>query len=303
MEELYSKTAGLTRGEKDGSFEIEWIDGTTTKHWSVPTKPICKNCRDDVFQVTFVQYHGFCSPCFGELAFGMPGKLNSDCGAYIWRRPVDQTSDTEGFMDREIGADFLGNNFGVGDIVLYDPRRDREKRLSRREEGTVLAIYEYQLPHQPRYNTFLTRTHFGGGVGVTIPARSLEALTCDHLDIDMGDFEGLLDDVPSQFDPREVGEDMAKVFHDDIARAIWMSYRLNHLVDDAALDKLTRFSFETAKKLRGAKLSRERVHLWLKKKLRMAGFQMEDPQVAALVPYLVGERTSSFHLEEAVAGG
>lgn len=108
--------------------------------------------------------------------------------------------------------------------------------------------------------------------------------------------------MPSKFDPLKSFKGKRKeVFLDVLARAIWMSYRSNHLVCEEDLARLDELTLDLAQQIRGSDVPGERMHLWFKKRFKMSGFRMDDKQIAALVPYLTGERKANWQLVEAVA--
>jgi len=129
----------------------------------------------------------------------------------------------------------------------------------------------------------------------------LEALTCSGLRLnekEIARFQEALKDVSVYYDPFQNGE--GEAFSDSIARALLISYKQNHLTETRDPPRLNRLFCDIANKLREQEIPRERVHLWLKKQLRTTRFTMGDEQIAALIPFLIGERVANYHIEQVV---
>lgn len=290
--DTFRKSARQIEHDKNGNVTIHWNDDTTDFHRDPPHPvPGCRSCGTDVHTVDdFFQYNGFCAPCFVDIKFGVPYKLEEQLSTgideFVWSGQVNQTSNSERF-GYNYGADKNRNNFGVGDTVKVGS-----------EEATVLDIHEYLLNYPPNCRKYLAKVFldYTKTQGV-FPAGSLEALTCNHLDLDTSRFDDMLDNVSSTFDPMEE-EGLRKIFRNPISKAIWMSYRQNHIMCKGEIEKLNTIASSIAYDLSYMKIPRDRVHLWFKREFSKSKLKMEDEQIAALVPYLVGRRKAHYHIEK-----
>jgi len=249
---------------------------------------------------------------------GVPPKINPsgkfqgpEDRQWIWKEPVEQTSsyrEKAVYSERTVGADLFSNNFGVGDEVLYHPEREPDKLFEEELEGKVLEIHSYFGEYCPNVNSprhYLTRTSFNGRKRLIV-AKSLEALTCNHIDIDTSKFDGFLDDAIFTYNPITTNDKYLKVaFQDDVARAIWMGIRCNHLMAKGWETKLAKYALDMSDKLdRAANLDghSDRVHYWFKNRpftpRYLERMKLEDPQVAAMVPYLTGEKVATYVIKE-----
>ncbi len=272
---------------------VQWNDGTSNEVVNAD-KITCAGCEEAMYtrEVEYLRYSGLCSPCFGKREYDVPGILRLFDRSYRFRRPVEQTRDLlRGWGTRPLGADVLGNNFGIEDVVLHRGNPDIKN------EGVVSALFEYSLDrwHTLGYGLFLARTTFGRK-SLQVPTTELEALTCKNIHYNTQKFEDtkMLQNTPCAFDPSQ-NKTLRPIFEHPIARAIWMEYRLNHLLCDSDLERLNTTSLEIAQILDGQQVARERMHLWFKK--RFEG-KMEHPMshelVAYLVPYLMKEKEATY---------
>ena len=164
---LFDKADRCTVSTRDaqGNVAIGWADGRATIHRGVPKEPSCRRCDASLYASEYVNGDGFCRPCYAEVAFDVPGRLQiptnlQECGdlEYIWARSVERTLDTS-FYYRSLllGADIEGNNFGVGDTVHYDATRDDARVLLVSGEGVVVALHEYHLYNDRSQKSFLAK--------------------------------------------------------------------------------------------------------------------------------------------------
>jgi hypothetical protein len=306
MDEPYVRCVGKL--DDNGNPTIEYSDGSVRVFRDSPfkgereEKVDCKNCGNTIRDLsTLLQSNGFCKPCYPQVHFSVPYEIKSNTegwGNWRWTSQVKYTTDghNSSHLVRRSGADFFSNNFGVGDTVLFEPQR---KTPPKHAEGTVIDLHRYSLSeyNSDDYKIYLAKIFLHATKTlVAQEASQLEALTCNHVPLDTSEFDGRLDDVPCTFEPQKAG--LGEIFADDRARAFWMTYRLNHISDDNALVLLKKKAIEISRELKKAEFPRDRVHLWLKKALRTTCLQMEDDQIAALVPYLVGARKSGYHVVE-----
>ena len=118
------------------------------------------------------------------------------------------------------------------------------------------------------------------------------------MDINTSKYENYLDKVPMGFNPFSIGSNLTDVFRDDVAMAIWMGYRGNHLYTQYDTKTVPKLCLDISKKLKESNLSRSRVHMWFKRQFNHGHLEMEDDQIAALVPYLVREKTATWCIKE-----
>lgn len=248
----------------------------------------------------YIQYHGFCRPCFAEKIFEVPGVLNLRA-KFVWKRPVDRTRDARTDSESYNGADARGNNFGIGDNVKLF--RDTKKVKSDQGEGIVFQLHEYTADGFGEYAKFLARVFFREtGEESLLWAEKLEALTCNAIRFDTSEFEGSLTNTKCGFDPKKARNPKIKqAFEEDVARAIWMSHRLNYLYTDGDQEAVAELSLDINSELKKAQLPKERLHYWFKgefnRRVQM-GFRLRDQQIAFLVPYLAGERVATYKVIE-----
>jgi hypothetical protein len=209
------------------------------------------------------------------------------------------TSGAEGSFSRG-GADFFGNNFGLHDLVAYNPghQTPEDLRFKGRIKGVVLDIHQYNPDISFGRYGFLVRAYFDRVGKIDFFASQMEALTCSGLKLDkkvIARFQEVLKDVPVFYDPFQNEE--GEAFSDPVARALLISYKQNHLVAEGDPPKINKLFCDIASRLKDREIPRERIHLWLKKQLGATRFTMGDEQIAALIPFLVGERVANYHIE------
>jgi hypothetical protein len=287
---------------------IVWKDGKETIVKGLIKEVRCNKCCQ-IFEESrlgeYVQYQGLCRPCFASSVFGVSGRigLEDNVQDYLWKRPASKTISSVNNDDPDDeepnGADMLRNNFGIGDIVLHHPKTQRSR--SSKTEGVVTELHEYWKDNTGELRTYLVHVLFKGSSGPQIfPAREIEALTCSALHLDIHRWKEKLDNVECNFDPSQSKIPyVSRVFRDPIARAIWMSYKINHVFEGNDAEDLAIKSLDASQEIKSHPLPEERVHLWFKKKFNLTppySCKMGDVQIAALVPYLIGEKVSEFHI-------
>jgi len=313
MPEPYIRSVG--EKNRNGDFTIKYSDDSVKVFRDYPKEIDCRNCGthvDDLRQV--LEYSGFCRECYPQIMFQVPFEMPGSQQSLrketlVWTGRVIQTSDTKDtFGSGHYGADIHRNNFAIGDTVLYNLDNDQEnqKQFITSMEGTVTDLHRYSINDGCYFDeskSFLAAVFFDSkNPRILIPAKCLEALTCNHLSLNpktLADFEGKLDCMSCTFDPMNQKTGLKKVFSDTIARAVWMSYRSNHILDQFAVTNLTRVSLEISRELRKNPMPRERIHLWFKKVMAKSGFRdIDDEQTACLVPYLAGSRKAEYKITE-----
>ena len=95
-------------------------------------------------------------------------------------------------------------------------------------------------------------------------------------------------DVPFR-DWSKASPEIKTIFQDPVARAIWMAYRLRHIIDDHGQVALINSAREIAEELRQKPLERARIALWFKRKMRPV---VDEEFASNMVPYLVGEKVA-----------
>lgn len=301
-----SSSGGYFEGHVDRGIQITWSDKSETHHPGVPEKIECVECKTPVSdRPAIVRFAGYCGECYPQVSFGVPHEMDlkrwSSDSPFYWRRKLKHTFNPRA-ENRDRGPDWNGNHFGVGDTVLYDVRKDPDEQILvlGPQEGRVVEIHEYKQPcYAGREVAFLTRVEVDGKKADVL-ANRLEALTCEHVEMDTSRFEGIYDNMPCGFNPMEGDEPIPTIFKDDVARAIWMFYISNHLTSTGDVDRLNEGALATSAKLKKVNLPKDRVHIWFKREFEKTGLRMENPQIQALVPYLVGEKTTGYHVAEPV---
>lgn len=205
-------------------------------------------------------------------------------------------------MNYDIGADIRGNNFGIGDLVSYNPKWAKSPRIFReRKKGMVLDLYEYKARDYSDWKSYLADVDFEADGRKIANAEDLEALTCRRMSFDTSKYKDM-ENIHS-FDPEKSKiYGINKVFNDPIARAIWMSYKMHHLTCEGDTKILTNASLKISKQLRKAKLPRSQIHLWFKKRFENTKLNVpsgiSNEHIAFLVPYLAGEKVATYKVEE-----
>ncbi len=233
-----------------------------------------------------------------ELGLGIPLIIRSpyppDYGQfYHFEKTVLQT---EGWTGRK--SDRFGNNFGVGDIVLYDSRwkkDDGKRRRAKPEEGTVTSIYQYCVTHgSERKRKIVARVNFGKKGEMLIPSELLQAITNEHVIFNPNTLEKFteLKDVVSTSNPVEVPE-LKPVFDDPVARAIWIAYRKSHIMHDELLRVLNESSLRIANLLRETPIPKNRLALWFQRNMPPV-IKVSEQFAVFMVPYLTGEKEATY---------
>jgi len=310
MTEPYARCMG--KEDANGNPTIEYSDSSVKVFRDYPKEIDCRSCGTHVSNLRQVlEYSGLCRECYPQVMFQVPFEIHDSQflrkETLVWTGRVNQTSDREPTStSRAYGADYCRNNFAIGDTVLYNPDNDQEnqKQLITSMEGTVTDLHRYSINDRcyfDEYKSFLAAVFFNKeNPRVLIPAKCLEALTCNHLVLDskvLASFEGKLDVMGCSFDPMNPKHKLKKVFSDPVSRAVWMSYRSNHILDQFAVDRLKRVSIEISNELTKNPLPRDRIHLWFKRIMAKSGFRdIDDEQIACLVPYLAGSRKAEYKI-------
>ncbi|MFH1711051.1 MAG: hypothetical protein ABH840_01950 [Nanoarchaeota archaeon] len=312
MEEPYMRCVG--KKDADGNPIIEYSDNSVKVFRDYPEEIDCRSCGTHVSNLRQVlEYSGFCRECYPQVMFNVPSKIpnNQFTGieSWVWTGRVSQTSDTKNtFGSGHYGADIHGNNFAISDAVIYNPDNDRENKkiFMISMEGIVTDLHRYSLDdgcYFDDFKGFLAAVFFNKeNQRVLIHAKRLEALTCNHLALDnreLAKFEGKLDSMSCSFDPMNPKHKLKKVFSDPVSRAVWMSYRSNHILDQYSVERIKKVSLEISRDLKKNPLPRDRIHLWFKRKMAKFGFRdIPDEQIACLVPYLAGSRKAGYKVIE-----
>jgi len=269
--------------------KIKWKSGKVTI-LKEPFNKKCLNCGNRINRVEdIVRLEGYCRKCYPTLKFNVPVVVAGFCQDFTWDFPVKQTAykKYEGAYSRT----FEAINFGIGDIVLYHPKRNpKEKKIKTPIEGKVLDIYRYTSGGAV---TFGARIDFGKLYGEKfLWGDFLEPLTNEY--VSFPGIKGMSDmtDIKLRFDPMESPH--KAVFKDPIARAIWIDYRRSHIMDDYALNVLVEDALKISKQLKEMSLPRNRVALFFKKMMRL---NISEEDVVFMVPYLTGEKVAVYKVE------
>ena len=248
----------------------------------------CKKCETKIpigiaEEVEYLLFNRTCRQCFTEEL-----RKNTDV-PFVMRREYSKVEFQWHDLVRE-APDAYGDKFGVGDEVKVNGIKAKVVRLHKYKEDII---------EQEAFLAQVTPMYAGKCHVLNIPTEYLKALTNEHVEIPRGDYKELID-VPSRFDPKTVKDkSVRKVFENDVARAIWMVYRLHHLVTDNHLDALNRFSLSFAERVKKGQIKPKYMFYEFKNRFRKdAGFNMDDGLIALLVPYLTGEKKATYVVQE-----
>lgn len=223
---------------------------------------------------------------------------------YGWEAAVDQTQLTkEGDPYHRFWPDHFGNNFGVGDTVLYNPRLVFSGSKKPAKEGIALEIHQYaQKPESGQVLNYPERTFgvlvdFGESEKIRFhPSAHLTAVTNDHA------LAPRVDKIPDLkniliFSSEPMNSKMRDVLEDPVARAIWMGYRRAHIIDQYGLSVLEDSALNLAAELRKNPLPENRLSLWFKNKMKP---KINITLATFMVPYLTGEKIATYKTESPI---
>jgi hypothetical protein len=276
--------------------KVEWRSGKVTiiKDHS---KKKCLKCKKEINRVKdIIQLKGYCRSCYPKVEFNIPGIIEGLSANYTWDFPVEQTAyeDYVGAYSGNLG----GRNFGIGDIVLYHPKRnDKGEKIKAPIEGKVIDIHQYSSSGGSV--EFIAKVDFGKPYGEKfLYGSSLEPLTNEHVSFPGIKETSEMKNISIAFDPMKSRH--KEIFKNPIARAIWMDYRRCHIVDDNALDVLSEDALKISSLLEEIPLARDRVALFFKKMMRL---NISEEDAVFMVPYLTGEKIATYKvkLEKAVS--
>jgi len=147
-------------GKRDGKeTRLTWNDGSETVHYDVPEKINCSSCDGEVIRdEDIVRYEGLCQRCFPQVRWGIPFEVQvseprpgySTGEKVYWERQVEQTftSGAENSFSRG-GADYFGNNFGLHDLVVYDPKNQMPEDYGKTNSNLSVGKIASQSPVFP----------------------------------------------------------------------------------------------------------------------------------------------------------
>jgi hypothetical protein len=248
----------------------------------------CKKCETKIpigiaEEVEYLLFNGTCRQCFTEEL-----RKNTDV-PFVMRREYSKVEFPWHDLVRE-APDAYGDRFGVGDEVKVNGIKAK-----------VVRLHEYRdrLIEQGSFLAQVIPMYAGKSHVLNIPTEYLKALTNEHVEIPKGDYKELID-VPSRFNPKTVKDkSIRKVFENDVARAIWMVYRRNHLMTDDHLNALNRFSLSFAERVRKEQIKPKYMFYKFKRRFEKdTGLKMDDSLIAVLVPYLNGEKKATYVVQK-----
>lgn len=231
-------------------------------------------------------------------SFEAPQVMLSGSDTYVLEKTVTQTRSGEfEHPYRRFYPSASGDNFGIGDIVLFNPRWMQPYSRKPEIEGEVLAIHQYmqqKYPDSDYIHPDSTRT-FGAlvnfhGLNRFLPSKLLLPLTNDHVTFEDTDYFPKMIDVPFR-NYSGASDRIKQIYQDPVSRAIWMAYRLKHNVDPEALEVLNRTSLSLADELKQHPIERSRVALWFRRNMKPC---VDEKFAVCMVPYLLGEKIATY---------
>lgn len=182
----------------------------------------------------------------------------------------------------------FGDNFGVGDLVLYNPKWEHPRFRKPEKEGIALEIYQYGVCGR---RAFVSLVDFRDSI-IFVPPQLLTPMTNNHVVFDNyhRDRFPKMENVPFEdFDKASAAT--KEIFEDPIARAVWMAYRIAHCIDNMYLEVLKNSARSISAELRQHPIPRERVGLWFRRNMRP---RVDERFALNMVPYLLGEKEATY---------